>query len=110
MVVIHENEKFKYIPKHLENMKIKYGTGIKGGNSIYLPRKTFYGQTLPITFESAIVKSMKSNDESSIQNSVKNILTPKKEEGKGLQIIENISKEAADRILKKGKGFHFENI
>ena len=58
MVVVHENEKFKYIPKQLENMKIKYGTGIKGGNSIYLPRKTFYGETLPITFEPANSKNI----------------------------------------------------
>ena len=41
-------------------------------------------------------------------NSVKNILTPKIEKGKGLQIIENISKEDADRILRKG--VHNENI
>ena len=100
MVVVHEKEKFKYIPKQLERITIKYGNGIKIGNSIYLPKKTFYGESIPA---SAILNP-------SLVEAIKKVITPKTEEGKGVEIIDNISKEAADRILRKGKGFYYENL
>ncbi len=102
MVIVHEHEKFKFIPKQLERIQIKYGNGVKVGNSIYLPRKTFYGENIPLALSSKIIPS--------IVSSIKNETTSKTDEGKGLEIIENISKEAADKILRKGKGFYFENV
>ena len=110
MVVVHEKEKFKYIPKQLERITIKYGNGIKIGNSIYLPKKTFYGESIPASaiLNPSLVDTIKKGIHE-VHDSRAGITT-KTEEGKGVEIIDNISKEAADRILRKGKGFYYENL